>query len=321
MKKNAIALAVAAAMTAPAAALADVTVYGKAHLAVNNASGDDSSEAVSVESRASRVGVKGSEDLGNGLTAVYKMEWDVNMEDHTADGGADNLKSRNQYAGLAGGFGTVLLGRHDTPLKMAQGKFDQFNDTTSDIKHTIPGEDRVGNVVAYVSPSFGPAKVVAAAWQGENQYDGGDGFADIYSVALMAGDKKFKKSPYYVGVGYNGGDTDTVALKGGTYDSLVRIVGGFGMGNFGVNGLYTTASDVGGGDEDFDGFGLSGYFKMGANKLKAQYMDTEMGEMEESQVSVGVDHTFTKRTSAYAMFDTFDEADVSNISVGLVHKF
>ncbi len=117
MKMKLIALSVAAAAMMPAVVGADTTLYGKAHLAVESEGAGES--VIEVKSHASRVGLKGKEDLGNGLKAVYKFEWQLDMADKSK-GSDDHIKSRNQYAGLSGGFGTVLFGRHDTPLKMSQ---------------------------------------------------------------------------------------------------------------------------------------------------------------------------------------------------------
>ena len=168
--KKILSLAIAAALVAPVAAMAEATVYGKAHMVIQNTSEDDGTDEVdvwSVDSIDSRVGVKGSEDLGGGLKAVYKFEFKVNLDD------GSGLGDRNQYVGLAGGFGTLLLGRHDTPLKMSQGKFDQFGDVAGDIKSVIPGEDRVDNVIAYVSPSMDGLSFVGALVAGELG-DGGE---------------------------------------------------------------------------------------------------------------------------------------------------
>ena len=148
--KKVLSLAIAAALVAPAAAMADATIFGKAHFIVENVDDNtnlkaDSSEVGDVwgvDSIHSRIGVKGSEDLGDGLKALYHFEFRVLNDAGTG------LGDRNQFVGLAGGFGTVLLGRHDTPLKMSQGKFDQFGDLPNgDITAVMPGEDRLDNVI------------------------------------------------------------------------------------------------------------------------------------------------------------------------------
>ena len=83
MNKKLIAAAIAAAMAAPTAALAnDVTIYGVAHLSIDYLDSDlDSVDGFDVASRASRLGFKGTEDLANGLKAIWKMEFQVDMAD------------------------------------------------------------------------------------------------------------------------------------------------------------------------------------------------------------------------------------------------
>ncbi|HIE55985.1 MAG TPA: porin, partial [Chromatiaceae bacterium] len=128
MKKKLLSLAVAAALPLAAqAANAEVTIYGKIHASVDFLSPDVGDSITDVTSRASRIGFKGSEDLGNGLKMIWKVETGVNI----AEGGGE-WASRNAYIGLAGGWGTFLYGRHDTPVKMSTGKLDIFGDTIAD---------------------------------------------------------------------------------------------------------------------------------------------------------------------------------------------
>ncbi|MDX1353157.1 MAG: porin, partial [Thiomicrorhabdus sp.] len=124
MKKNIIALAVASAIAAPVAMADAPVVYGQINVAIDSVK----DEGMRTTDRDSRLGVKGSEDLGNGLKAIYKMEFGVSIDD---DANKGTLTNRNQYVGLSGGFGTILMGRHDTPTKMIQAK-DLFNDGHAD---------------------------------------------------------------------------------------------------------------------------------------------------------------------------------------------
>ncbi len=206
MKKNIVALAVASAIAAPVAMADAPTVYGQINMALEQASvkndaGDKvkSSSGTQINSRASRIGVKGSNDLGNGLKAVYKLEFQVNID--TADDKKDksSLTARNQYVGLAGGS-VRFDGRHDTPFKMIQSK-DLFNDASRADNKPIAGglgfggnagEVRVAQTLAYVSPSFGGVKLMAAFVPKES---GGDttkesSITDAYSLAAMYGSKK-----------------------------------------------------------------------------------------------------------------------------------
>jgi predicted porin len=198
MNKKLISLAVAAALVAPAAAMAEATLYGKVNVSLDYASvknvvlptfafarnpqgqiirdqfgnatlvqtspGEDfdgwgmsSSGYIPGEGRASRIGVKGSEDLGGGLKAIYQVEFGINLNDTNNNvlNNADAITMRNSFVGLAGGWGTFLMGRHDTPMKISTAKLDLFADTMADYNGTVGFQDlRADNAVAYISPSW-----------------------------------------------------------------------------------------------------------------------------------------------------------------------
>jgi len=164
MKKSLIALAVAGVFAAPAfAATSNVDVYGIINIAIEdtdgeNTGGKDDTVSPGVVDNYSRIGFKGSEDLGGGLKAIYQIEIGINPNDTNNNliQNADTFSYRNTFVGLAGGWGTALMGRHDTPLKISTGKLDLFADTLADMNATVGFQDlRADNVVAYISPSFG----------------------------------------------------------------------------------------------------------------------------------------------------------------------
>ena len=130
MKKNILTLAVAAGLIASAGvASADPTLYGRVHLALETSSDGDTTgvsgiqEDTDMESRKSVVGVKGTEDLGGGLKAFYKMEWEVDVADGAK---GTTLKGRDQFAGLKGGWGKALFGTASSNYKQMGSKIDPF---------------------------------------------------------------------------------------------------------------------------------------------------------------------------------------------------
>ena len=168
MQKKLIALAVAGIMAAPMAAqaAASTEVYGKVRASIDFTDNGDATTTnddsrIAASSNASRLGFKGSDDLDNGMTAKWQIEAEVNMDD-----GSDLSSGlRNTFVGLAGGFGEVRLGHHDTPYKMATK--DIFGDTRADYNGdsaSISGVDvktgpirldnRADNVIAYISPDM-----------------------------------------------------------------------------------------------------------------------------------------------------------------------
>lgn len=287
--KKILPLAIAAALVAPAAAMADATVFGKVHMIVQSV--DDGNDTVwSTDSVASRVGVKGSEDLGDGLKAVYHLEFGVNPD------AGSTVSNRNQFVGLAGGFGTVLAGRHDTPMKMSQGAFDEFGDLPyGDIETVIPGEDRISNVLAYVSPAFSGLTIVGAAVAGEGgdsvingcndtiTTDGGDlicvdptfstaeltGLADHLSIAGL-----YSNGPIFASLAYNVYDTGSLLGSTSYSPSIIRGTVVWNGGNWQVGGIASNMNtdDIPGTD-DSTAYGVSGHFMVTPNdKIKGQYL-------------------------------------------------
>jgi predicted porin len=165
-----------------------------------------------VDGRANRIGVKGSEDLGNGLKAIYQVEFGINLSsaDNNIPGGDNGISYRNSFVGLASDFGTLLVGRHDTPLKISTGKLDLFSDTMADYNSTVGFNDiRADNVVAYISPTYSGFSFMGAvvAGGGTNAL-GGNSFAtglnyentslaSAYSLALI-----YNNGPFYASAAY-----------------------------------------------------------------------------------------------------------------------
>jgi predicted porin len=152
----------------------------------------------SVNDRANRLGVKGSEDLGNGLKAIYQVEFGLNMA------AGSSVSYRNSFVGLAGNWGTALVGRHDTPLKISTGKLDLFSDTMADYNGTIGFHDvRAPTTVAYISPSFSGFSFAAASHTGGGGTGTGienvenDSISAAYSLALI-----YSNGPFYGSAAY-----------------------------------------------------------------------------------------------------------------------
>lgn len=172
MKRNILTLAVAAGLIASAGvASADPTLYGRVHLALETASDSDKaglsgvSEDTDMESRKSAIGVKGTEDLGGGLKAFYKLEWETDV----ADGG--NFTGRDQFAGLKGGWGKVLAGTASSNYKQMGSKVDPFWHHAAEGREYIntmskyhggKGTDRgrMTNMLQYTTPKMAGVELV-----------------------------------------------------------------------------------------------------------------------------------------------------------------
>lgn len=143
MQKKIIALAIAAAFSAPAFAdTSNVTVYGVLDADVEQVKNTIPSTVVQptsqnrVTSNASRLGVKGEEDLGDSLKAIFQVETRVNLAGNELTSGTNAGTAavfngiRNSNVGLKGNFGTAFIGVWDTPFKTAHNAVEMFDNTT-----------------------------------------------------------------------------------------------------------------------------------------------------------------------------------------------
>ena len=327
MKNKMIALAVTAAISAPMLAQAeDPSVYGRLHLSYGNV--EDTSANTDnwkVRSHGSRLGFKGSRDFGDGLKGIYKVEFEVNPDSDGSDD--DGIKRRNQYVGLQGSWGEVRFGRHDTPLKMSQGKFDLFGDTDGDLKNagSQDGENRLDNILLYKNKSGNMSYAIAIAPGEGNGTTAGDGPGDTVSVSVS-----YKADGMYIALAQDSYD-DTGAASG-TENELTRLIGTYKTGDMqfglmyqsGVEGVTASTNE-----EDWLGFSFSQ--KIGAkDKFKLQYITTEDNAatvQENTLLAVGFDHKFDKKTTGYVMYSSLEEetgattAETNFIGVGMNLKF
>ncbi|MBO1926952.1 porin [Thiomicrorhabdus sp. 6S2-11] len=318
MKKNILALAVASAVAAPSAMAGAPILYGQLNLNYNKTDNVDGS----INSTASRLGIKGSEDLGNGLKAVYGIEFGLDaIADNNSDGKGDNILSqRNAYLGLAGGFGTVLMGRHDTPTKMIQPT-DLFNDGAADVNKltngVYDGETRADDVLAYVSPSFGGVKILAAAVIDEEPGEGaGAGNDDWINIAATYGSTK---KGLYLGAAWQ--DAQDMDMD------VIRVSAQYKTGGLIASAMYQEVSG-----DDAKIAGTSGSFAHGQlgykigkfmPKIKYAVAGNVNASDDESALAVGLNYSLGKKTTAYIY--TVDSEDMGRANaeyiIGMVHKF
>jgi predicted porin len=231
------------------------------------------------ESRANRVGVKGSEDLGNGLKAIYQVEFGVQLADTNGNvaSGGDNVTMRNSFVGLAGDWGTFLVGRHDTPLKISTGKLDLFADTMADYNGTVGFDDlRTDNTIAYISPSWGGFSFAGAVVAGGSataigqQNINEDSIAGAYSLAAI-----YNNGPFYVSAAYESLDQDmfmnsatSITGKGACFnaDGTFRV---FPTCNY-IDSAYDKWR-IGLGILDWNGFTLTGIYEQQENLPSGQF--------------------------------------------------
>lgn len=306
-----------ALLFAPGVVPAEIDLYGRLNVTLQNAD-EPAGERIELRSNASRIGVRGEQALGSGLTAIYRLEWEV---DPDADAGDDHIKPRNQFVGLEGRFGTVKVGRHDTALKEAQGDFDLFNDLEGDIRNVLNGENRLRNYVAWTTPALAKAlSVTVNFFPGEDAAAGNDGIADATSAAI-----RYEGDALYAALAR---DRD---VDGAGVDTT-RLVGGYAIGPAELMLLYQR-TDAGALDED--GFGASFAWSFGDTTAKLQYLQSEvwrvlpaadpLDNLLEDQLSLGLDRALGERTKVFGFYTRGHvggtNASEDYLAVGLQHAF
>jgi predicted porin len=319
--KKILAIAIASAFAAPAfAATSNVDVYGIVNVSVNSINDDvaNKDRSTSVSSHASRVGFKGSEDLGGGLAAIWQIETGFN-----ADENAGLTGGRNAFVGLKGGFGTVLMGKHDTPMKMLGRKVDNFGDLYADSRNLLGADAAAGtsnfdlrtnNTIAYISPNFSGVTVIGA-YVADHGVSGGGTFTNC-ATNLDCNDRNaysvsadYVNGPLMLGAAYERHNTNALvaAVNTGVDRSLWRMVAGYKFGDAKLGALYENGSaDAALVTADRNAWGVFGDYAIGAITLKANYL--KVGDYKgvsssgAKQYTLGADYSLSKRTTAYAYY-------------------
>jgi predicted porin len=288
----------------------DGKLYGKVNVSVVN-SDNESTDTWKLNSNASRIGLKGSSQISEGLSVFYKTEFEVDV-----DGDGDVFKQRNIYAGIKGQYGSLLAGKNDTPTKLAQKKIDLFNDSVGDIKNTFEGENRESNIIVYTTPSYGNFSATYAFMPGEGRGDNDNDNEDTNRG--LANSKSYS-------VNYSNGDLYVAIAADSNVDEydVLRVVSQYQFDAWQFGLMYQESEKV---DRTVD---ESGYFASAAYKTdnityKAQYGNNENDTegSDKTTLSLGADFKLAKNTKSFVFFtDNEDSSSTKTFGLGLEHKF
>lgn len=329
MQKKIIALAVAGLVSGAAFAQSNVTVYGVAdgYYGRVSATGKMSNNYFNSGGLSgSRIGLRGAEDLGGGLKAVFEYEMAFNLDNTGATANAINDASgsngltgtRQSYVGLGGGFGTVVLGRLQTPGYYI-GKFDALASAAISPQAVLAGKlgttiapsnnGRVNNAIAYLSPNFSGFSAVVAYGSGEENTTG----AEKESVQGLG--LNYENGP--IGVGYvfhhvtNVGANNVAAVDmpnlsehmiGGSYNfGVVKLLASYQNKKVSGAGLTSPATNR---DKLYQ-IGLvapvgAGNVHLAWGKLK---LDTTAAADDAKSWTLAYTHGFSKRTTGYVGYN------------------
>lgn len=299
MKKTSLAIALLTILPFAVQAQTAVTVYGTADASIGiqdtDAPGESSHVVVSSGTQSSsRIGFRGTEELGNDLKVLFNFEAGVGIDTGAAD--AAGLFQRRAVVGLQGSFGTVTIGREYGPIAAVVQSSDALG-------HGFYGSNlggfgsgrltrRLANSVNYKSDPLGGFTVLGAYSAGERPADGPSG--DLAGLAL-----EYRHGALYLGAGYQ----QTERLATGD-DKEYAFGAGYTIGNFDLRGSYMVANPTGL-NNTFKFIGAGGSYTSGQHKYYAALHQQRLDcgcKRRGNGITLAYSYALSKRTNLYSTY-------------------
>jgi predicted porin len=342
MKKKIIAALPLAFLMAGAHAQSSVVLYGLVDLGVDYASnviggangqpvpggGNHLIQMQSGVPAGSRWGIRGNEDLGNGLSAIFKLESGFDAANGTLGGGGLAF-SRNAYVGLKSTqFGQITLGKQwDATVDVVEpfslnysygGWYFSHPNDMDNLDNGFP----VNNAIKYVSPKI-------AGLQFEGHYSLGGQAGQFSNDASYSAAASYELGSFSAGVGYLRVNNPITAVDGyGSGGSYVNLIYGNALANARYQGVLSAgaayvfgalrtsfvysnvdfSSGDGSHDLHFQNYEISATYSVttalsvGAGYTFTDGLDHSTDESPKyHQVNLVAQYALSKRTSLYAM--------------------
>lgn len=303
--KTKIALAALAVLTAGGAfAQGSTEVYGRLNLSVEQQKIDGDKDTGMFDN-ASRIGIRGSEDLGGGLKAGFVLEHGFAADTGSA---ASTFWGRESTVSLSGGFGKLRLGNltaSEAYFAIADYVSMHNHDTgsSSDALYGFVATGQLQNGIAYTSPTLNGMRF-------DIQYGLKETTKTDNPLSLAV---NYDAGPLHLGLGYEDYD--------GNKSTAVRAL--YEMGAFTVGGYIERGS----GDTRFNNFRLAGMYTLGASEFHLNFGkrgDTnDVNGTDADQSTLGYNYNLSKRTKLYGYYTKLSvgSSDFSSFALGMRHNF
>jgi predicted porin len=298
-----------------AQAQSSVTAYGRLNLTIERQKDAADKTKTVMQNNSSRIGFKGTEDMGGGLKAGFQLE-----SGFAADTGAAaaTFWGRQSEVNLSGGFGMLRLGNYFSEAYYATADYisnhNHDTGTSADAFYAYLGRDV--NKIAYRTPAMGPVTVELATSLHEQV--NGTGGKNTYDLATNA-----QFGPLHLGAGYQKNDKANQFAIRAFYE----------LGDFGLGAYYQRDEDgFGKGLGKRNNFRLSGMYTLGVSEFHlnyghaGDYSNTPGRDTAANQFTVGYNYKLSKRTKVYGFYTKIDDkgtiyGDFSSFAVGIRHNF
>jgi len=325
MKKSLIMLAIAGAFAGTAHAQTAVNVYGIVDMGLVREQGNAAGSVNKVTSGAqsgSRIGFKGTEDLGDNMKALFVLETGI-----AADSGGFNQNGlafgRQSFVGLQNDFGTLTLGRQYTPYFLTLNAADPFASGLAGTASNLVANSgiRMNNTIKYASPIFMDGATAELAYGFGEQTGNNDagrlisgslGYAnDLFSIRLAHHNKR------------NVADTANSknTMLAGTWDfkvakAFIAYAENEGAESSLITGLPVT--DIRNSSKSRD-FLIGATVPFGKHTFIASYIrkdDRNAANNDANQIGIGYTYALSKRTNLYAAWARIDNSNLAAYTVG-----
>jgi predicted porin len=296
-------LSVLAATSGLASAQSTVTIYGIADAGFQTEHGayaaGTKNSIISGGSSGSRFGLRGSEDLGGGLSAIFNLQSGINLDDGTLGQGGV-MFGRTAYVGLQGNFGSVKLGRIDSALYQSTWYYDPLQDALGGAYTRVVTLSstfrRNNNTIDYTTPNIN-------GFTGQANYSFGEVAGNESSGRQYSASASYADGPLSVSLAHQNINSAPVApapivttkltALGASYDlKVVKLMALYQINKSNAVASLSTRDVVVGASVPF-----------GAHRLAVSYIrhtDKSVGNADASQIAVGYTYDLSKRSSLYA---------------------
>jgi predicted porin len=319
MKKSVLALAVMGAVSGTAFAQTSVTLYGIVDVGIVRDSGSLGDSVLRLHSgiaNGSRVGFKGVEDLGGGMTAFFDVQNGF-QADTGALGQGGLLFGRQAFVGLGGPIGNVKLGRQYTPIDDLHGAVDPFGNNYAGRLQNVFEQgyvSRVDNDIMYSTPNI-------AGFDGNVAYGFGEVPGDTSTKRYIGGSVGYTNGPLWLRLATQSTNNGTTA---GTNNGSARntaLGAKYDFGSFKLHGAYAISKTDAAGVYSVDArdFMIGATVPFGIDSLMTSYIKRKehlAAARDADQIAIGYNHMLSKRTTIYAAYARINNKNGAKYLVG-----
>ncbi|WP_371869758.1 porin [Duganella flavida] len=341
MKKLTLAALIIGGFAAQAQAQSNVTIYGLVDAGIVSERGGVAGSVTKVTSGIggqSRLGFRGTEDLGNGLSAIFQLETGFKADDGSLDS-ANTIFNRQAFVGLKSkDAGQLTIGRQYTPLYLAQSQVaDPFGaGYAGSIKNLFPSagaNTRVSNALVYSTP-------VMEGFSADALYALGEQAGSASAGRQFGFGLNFAQGPLNARLVYNNKNNDTAAVGAtpaklqdtgrntmfaANYDfKVVKAYFAYGADK-GVNSAslpvanaygYTVAPKA---SLDSNDLLIGASIPAGNGSIMASYIrknDKTVNNQDADQWALGYLYSLSKRTQTYVAYAKIKNKNGAGYTVG-----